>query len=186
MKVNLRKANLIQKRLGEFAAEPVPATTINIDKYVNATEALATQRDGFARSILTKAVAIGLQYGIRNMIADANHNTGITEKIGELACLSKTAALYSSIKLNGLYPGDEAVLSQQADLSAAAQNGYYTKPQFAVSILEQDVVDDLARTIKAIKRSMKEIEDKLLELNLSNEIELTETDVKLLTDLSIL
>lgn len=186
MKITLRKANALQKLIMEQLKKPLSATA-TIDKYCDAATTIHDASQNLAHGATARTALLSVLFNIRDEVGVANHEEGVNERLTKIAYLNKLEEVYKQIaSATSVYPGDERVLKQQTDLVENAKLSQYAGTSFSVSILTPEIIKGSAQVVNDARKERQKLIDELLEINIQAEIELSDDDVAVLTELDIL
>lgn len=190
MEINLRKANAIQQEIRAAMREARAPVTISVTEFEHGEEAILKARTDCETAQVKCESLIGALYEIRAKVGAANEACGLNltltriSEIGELSSLYQQATAKTALRL------DEAVLSGKvAKLREKPREGaYYGHSDDTVStgVFDETSVRAIKARIDGLKREKRDLQDKLLALNVENTITLSEPAVAVLKEEGII
>ncbi len=190
MNINLRKAHALQQSINEEinAVSPL-ATTVSIgrfqDKDVVYSEAVLKFNDNYSRVIeLTGAL-----YDIRKLTAKATQVSGISDNLADIASLDAVIRVIRPLsQVIDFAPSEGELAKIHLDLQEEKSGeGYRTRREaVSVGMVGKNAVDQYKKVITEFRKQKQEISDKILELNVSTNIELAESTVSVLKKYGII
>lgn len=194
MQINLRKANAIQSEIRRAISEKnnVP-NTVGLNEYTKDIE--ADLREATARwqlSVQRKVELTNALFSIRTAVSAANANHGINDILTEVARIEAVMAINSQVanqevakSLDEINGRIEKIKNTPNDTPRSALYGdrYNTVETPVVSKMD---VETAKEVVKLLKRQRQDLQDKLLSLNVTTQIVLTEQTVDALKNEGIL
>lgn len=177
MQINLRKANAIQseirRAINSFDVNSVVTVTEftpNIDETIN--KAAANYEEAISKKIALNAAL----FSIRSAVGKANSESGINDI---LAQVQETEALIS-IKTGVALAQPRKEMSEiNARIEKLKNTTGERSPLYGdryqsveTSVLSQETIDSAKESLRMLKRMRQDLNDKLLELNVSTTIKL--------------
>ena len=179
MNITLRKASALQNAINETLKGLEVTTTATVDEFQDAGAVIAAQREAANKAFVRKTALLDVLYAVRKDVAAANSLAGIADLLADVAQLEKriqlenqlataTAQLESAVldgRLARLREGtSEARLYRHSN---GVDTGVFTEAEIAKSKAE----------VAELKKRKQALQDRLLELNVSTSIELSEKSV---------
>lgn len=183
MKITLRKASAVQLVINEFLNGSVLSTTVSVGRYDDPSVVIGEATAKFSAVLAQKSVLLNVLYSLRKKVATKSHEAGIPDILADIAFLEKYANLLKPLsQVSKFLPSVEVVAQQQADLKAEAQNTarYGSRDSFEVSLIQSGWVENYTSDLSKLRKQKQNLSDRLLELNVRNEIELDENEEKVL------
>lgn len=186
MKINLRKANNVQKTVQGYAHSFEIKNTVSITQFENADQilaeslAVALQKDAL-RDQLTKAV-----YTIRGLIGVANAASGVDNALTQAAYLDKRIAQLEQFIGSGERVKQEVINGKLDKLRTRKDDDtrrsiYGYEDNITTSVFDAGTVENFKNLIKDLKKEKQSLNDKILELNVRTEIEIPQDVVEILS-----
>lgn len=182
MKLSLRKASALQNAIQDHIKTIDIKTNLTLNEFQEAqTEAIATRHTALEndarRSKLTEAV-----YELRKLVGRANVESGVADlltdaafvdkRLGQLKGLAESKVMESIIVLEGK-------LAKLKD-SDAKSRVYGYNDSVETGVFGQEQIETFKSSMRELKKQKQSINDKVLELNVRTEIELSSNTVALL------
>ena len=191
MKLTLRRANTLQLLINDQIAATQILTNITVSKFDNVEELIKNSVEKLDTNLQFRLLLTQLYYNIRKKVGKASQDAGIADLLTDLNAANKAEALYKSLINNqkAMEPVD-VLKARQEDLKnqspTAATVAYRSFGTFETSLISQSGADAIVKQLSNIRKEKQKISDKLLHLNVSTEIELTEQEQEILTKLDLL
>jgi len=187
MKINLRKANAIQLAINEALKGLSFESTVSVNEFQNPQSMINAVSERFNANILRREKLIDVLYSIRKAVAAANNSLGINDRLADVARYDKDLTFYAAHAKAStrVHPGEmigklEKIKNQPAD------RAYYSDKDVMSSVFTEENIEAFRKVVIYAKKQKQALQDELLELNISTKITLTDEDIKVLTDESIL
>jgi len=187
MKISLRKANALQSLIQEGLGENVtPLVTIN--KFENPSAVVASAAKEFLLGVSKKFALVDVLFSIRKKVGHANAEVGIDALLTDLALLEKQSYILKGLASTTTFAAPiEQVQAALDELKTQKQDGIYGRREsINVSIVSRGLVDQYKSSVNTLRKQKQELSDKLLHLNVSTEIELSEEEEAVLKQYEIL
>lgn len=187
MKVSLRKANALQAAIVEAVAALDLSTEISINEFEKPTAKLAEAKERFTANLVARRSLQRVVFELRRKVATANAASGVNDLLADLALNEKDIAFFG--KLAKVTPAleNDVIVGKLGKIKGRGEDQFYGREDVVrTSIFTEDQVDDFKSTVASLKKRKVALQDSLLELNVSTEIELSPEAVKDLTDAGIL
>lgn len=187
MKISLRKANALQLAINETLKSLSFESTVSINEFQDPDAMLSTALERFTVNIARREKLLDTLYRIRKSVSSVNDSLGIDNLLADVARQEKDIVFYSThakaavaLPLKELNGKLEKIKNQPAD------RAYYAEKEVMSSIFSATNIEGCKQIVTAAKKQKQQIQDELLELNISTKITLSDEDVKTLTDENIL
>lgn len=188
MKVNLRKAAAIQKAINTaiMAAEGEMKTSVAVSVYAEAPDReVETAQAKFNDGYQTVTRLTEILYGIRSRVGRADAESGKNDLLTQEALasvLATRAAKYAkaepAVSSRELNAEIEAVRTQQTSRDASIYGR--REHSIATNVLPSDRIKALATEAVEAKRRKTELADRIMQINVSAEIEIPDSDYSFL------
>ncbi len=189
MKVNLRKAAVIQNDLLEFRNKhPLPGLKIELDEFISdISEKVSVARQQFMLKQEQHRQLWEVYYSIRNKVALVNSQVGIVEILAKLEMYKKWIELERELSTTSVpRPIEEIMLRlDKMRKMTPGESGFHSS-SFSVAYATVEDIKESTGRINEYRRKIRQLNDKLLELNVTSEIELSLAEVKYLENAGIL
>jgi hypothetical protein len=185
VKISLRKANALQILINEQINAPIVGTA-TINKFDEPLAVVTEAGDLLITSITQKFDLINVLYYIRKEVAKAGNDAGVAALLTEQALLSKKEAFLKQLASTTQFaPTKEAIDAQLAEIKAP-KTDRYSPTSFTVGLLKKEVVESFKKNLVTIRKEKQKINDKLLHLNVTTEIDLPESVENILKQYEII
>jgi len=187
MQITLRKANAIQIAINEALKGLEFADAITINEFQDAEDEIDAAVGKFGKNLARRNDLLTALYEIRAAVSAANNTAGIDALLASVAKLEKDITFYSAYAKSQVRT-DMAVINgklgrlRTTDESRRGWNG----DNVATTIFDQVALDNFRNLVAAAKKQKQSLQDKLLELNVSTKIDLSENAVSTLEAENIL
>ncbi len=179
MKITLRKASALQNSINDTLKGIDVTTTVTVDEFQDPNTVIAVKRAEVNLLVVRKASLLDVLYTIRKDVAAANSLAGITDLLAEVAQLEKR------IQLQGLLAGATAKLEPavlEGRLARLREGGsearlYRHSNGVDTGVFNEEEIAAAKAELADLKKRKQSLQDRLLELNVSTSVELSEKSV---------
>ena len=179
MNITLRKASALQNAINDTLKGLEVTTTATVDEFQDAVAVIAAKRDEVTKTVVRKTALLDVLYAVRKSVATANAGAGITELLADVAQLEKRMQLQihlasATVQLEpAVLNGRLARLREQ---TGEARIYRHTSGVETGVFSEAEVSSALAE-LADLKKRKQALQDRLLELNVSTTVALSEKSV---------
>lgn len=194
MQINLRKANAIQSEIRRAINETgnIPST-VSVSEYTKDVSVDVQKATVEWQLALQRKVALtNALYAIRTAVAAANANYNVNDILTEVARLEAVMAINSQVanmevarSLDEIQGRIQKLKEAPVDSPRAALYGERYN-QVATSVVTEADVANAKEAVKTLKRQRQDLQDKLLGLNVTTQINLSDETVAVLKGEGIL
>ena len=189
--INLRKANALQSEIRKAISSSGVSDTVSITEYTtDIAGGVEKAMDDFAIDVTRKVALNTALFNIRKSVAQANANMGISDILADVELIDATMAVYSNIAtkqvaktLDEINARIEKMKTTPTNESRIYGDRYNT---VETSVVEQSTIDVAKTKVKELKREKQTLQDKLLTLNVTTVINISDVDVMVLKTEGIL
>jgi hypothetical protein len=189
--INLRKANALQSEIRKAISSSGVSDTVSITEYTtDIAGGVEKAMDDFAIDVTRKVALNTALFNIRKSVAQANANMGISDILADVELIDATMAVYSNIAtkqvaktLDEINARIEKMKTTPTNESRIYGDRYNT---VETSVVEQSTIDAAKAKVKELKREKQTLQDKLLTLNVTTVINISDVDVMVLKTEGIL
>ena len=185
MKVTLRKAASLQGEIRNLLSEDLPRYQIPVNEFTqDVAQEIAKARAELDSVLVSRAALHKALFEIRQNVAIANAQSGVSDSLAQLALLESTArdlALLTREKAQR--PLAETV--QRLEKLREGDNVHYSQPVLVSLLTEADLEQCKAELLKT-RRKIREIKDQLLALNTTTSTLLSSDTVETLQKAGLL
>jgi len=179
MNITLRKASALQNSINETLKGLEVTSTVTVDEFQNAGSVIAAKRDEVTKTIVRKTSLLDVLYAVRKGVAIANAAAGITELLADVAQLEKRIQLQSQLA-GATVQLEPAVLDGRLN-RLREQTGetrlYRSTSGVETGVFTEEEVSRAKANLADLKKLKQTLQDRLLELNVSTTINLSEKSV---------
>lgn len=178
MNINLRKANNIQNQINQL----ISSHSINPNVYVNEFQDIDTVIDqGRLKLLESIDIRVALENAlkeIRMKIGEANHNHSVNKLLTEVAYLDRLIRLAQTLTQYTSQTDRQVIKGQINKMSNV--NDYHGSSTVSTSVLLPQDLDSYKIELAALNKQRQQLKDTILEINIKNEITLSQPTVELL------
>lgn len=179
MKLTLRKANALQLLINEQISATTIHTQATVGKYDDPVQAVIHAGTIFTASLNKTKSLLATLYSIREKVAGSGYEAGIPTILSEIAHIDKlTGVLKPLASLSSFAPSEEILREAHADLKKDPGNtaSYSRRDSFTTGAIPQGWIPSYIQELSTLRKRKQSLSDKLLELNIKHEIELSEEE----------
>lgn len=191
--VTLRKASKFRNRLEiarQQAASLIEQTNITVNVYdPDALQQITKASETFQTNLAQYTAICATLFSIRSRIGRINAENGVNEllaersaKLGQLASMTRLANAESMITLDRIRARIDGTLEQ----IKVNTNRYDTRDTVTVGFATETMIANAKVTEQKLRATLDDIQDTLESINSTKTIELSDTDVAVLTAQRIL
>jgi hypothetical protein len=188
MKLNLRKSSALQESLKQFITQNMPTSDVRINQYEDVNSQLQKAETLFTEQTNSFFLFSDILYEIRKKVSTANQISGINDILTNVALIDKKIQFLSRLINSGEMISSEVLTGKLEKLKTRDESSYYSDSNDNVitSIISSEKMLEFTETLKFLKKEKQSLQDKLLELNISNYIELSDEIVSILQKESLI
>lgn len=183
MKLTLRKANALQLLINEQISATSISTQVSVGKYDDPIAAVIHAGEVFQASLAKTRFLLEVLYSIREKVAKSSHAAGVSTILSEVAHIDKlTGVLKPLASTSSFAPAENVLLEAHADLKKEVSQASYSQRAgaFQTGAIPQGWIPAYLKEISELRKRKQSLSDKLLELNIQNEIELAGNEEEIL------
>ena len=186
MKISLRKANAVQNSINEQIKSLDLSYTVEFNEFQGVQEQIDTVRDNFFKDVETRTHLTSSLYEIRQSVGTANATSKINGILSTAAKLEKDSNFAAMLASKGTQT-DMAVLNGKLKKNAnVVEDSYRSRLSLSTVIFTQAEVDGYKSIAANLKKQKQKLQDQLLELNITTQIQLSDATAQFLTQLNII
>lgn len=192
MKINLRKANVVQEQIQiELKLLGSEKTEIVISIFDTDVETkLNAQLDKVRTTNQRVGRLLEANSFLRATVAQKNAEIGITGYLAEDAMLAAAEVRTRAVTELEIRPSVESlsqeIESRRTTISGVGrENIYGWSYDMTVNVVTQEYVDEARRSLETIRRRRRKIKDEMVTINVRNEFEVPEKVALVLTELGL-
>lgn len=186
MKISLRKASALQAAINDTVATLDLSTEVRINEFEKPSAKMEDTAARFGENLKRRSNLLDALYVVRNAVSVANNDSGIDALLGNAARLDKDLTLYS--RLAKLEPATSAdvIIGKLGKIKGRSEDYYGREDVVSTTVFDSAALNDFKARAFTLKKAKVEIQDKLLELNVRTEIEVSAEVVEILEKENIL
>lgn len=177
VKVSLRKANAIQTNINDLLKSIAVKTTVEISEFQEPTAVLQTANDALMAADVRRSDLLMALYSIRATMGIANFQCGIGNKLSHLAYIDKRLGQLDPLIQESAALKDLHVISGQLDKIRNRREEhrlYGLDSGVSSGVLQPQQMESIRGIIRELKKQKQSLNDEVLHLNVTTEIELTD------------
>jgi len=172
-KINLRKSAAIQKELQARIANINVDTIVDVNEFTKPQDAVAERLQETIDNIQMRTHLLTTLYSIRAKTAQVNSKCGVTALLAEEVRLDKEICLYTELSRSKPRRNFDEIEGQLEKIKKRKEESFSSSDTINVSIFDREQVSTFKETVKTLKKSKQQANDKLLENNVKKSIELS-------------
>lgn len=180
MKINLRNATLIQEQVRKALSEVERPLSVSVEVPItvgdNIGAVVETASTKFFDDLKSAQTLRLLLYGIRKNIGRQNALSGVDDLISDRVNVKEQIATLTRFKNATVFDSD--AIRRTLDLQNAKMksgNGYYND-EVAVSVISAEQLASIKQEIVRNERLLRDINDRILALNVNTFVEISDND----------
>jgi hypothetical protein len=179
MNITLRKASALQNAINDTLKGLEVTTAATVDEFQDAVAVIAAKRDEVTKTVVRKTALLDVLYAVRKSVATANAGAGITELLADVAQLEKRMQLQiplasATVQLEpAVLDGRLARLREQTGEARI----YRHTSGVETGVFSEAEVSSAKAELADLKKRKQALQDRLLELNVSTTVSLSEKSV---------
>lgn len=188
MKINLRKADAIQKAITESIKSLDLSGEVVVSEFeTNVSVFLAEAENTFNKNLDLFHRLTATLYFIRGEVGYQNWNAGISARLSTIAMLEKEIGLLTGLSTKKLQTSVEQIEKQivKSNERPVSVYGSSSSGSVVTTLITAEFADVVKKKLAELKRKRQEYKDELLTLNVSSYITLNETSVAVLREVGI-
>ena len=190
MNITLRKANSLQNSINDQIKSITIADAVNINEFQDAEAVILAKAQ---ESMLTHERRVELTnalYSIRSAVAQANANSGVDQRLTEVARLDKIIG-YNQEMAKMTVRTEASVISGKLEKirnrkEDSRMSIYGHSDEVQTGLLSEETVAQFKAAVLKLKKTKQKLQDEILELNVRTEIQLNSQVVAVLTQEGLL
>jgi uncharacterized protein YdcH (DUF465 family) len=181
MKITLRKANALQNSINDALKQILVVSEVALTEFHRPEDEIARVRAEAEKNIQRRDRLHHALYDIRQRVAGANTNAGVSTNLTLVAEIEKQIQFYTGLSGKEVRQGHEVVagkLRKIAETKSERLYGYSDTVNTSVWTAED--IAGFKKTVSDLKKSKQQLQDIILETNVRTEIELSDETVAVL------
>ena len=188
MKVTLRKASALQAAVSNLIGEIYARPVVSVDDESLVAEEVAEAREDWEKNLRRLRSLIEVKYSLRKAIGDMNHSSGVTSlltqerEIAELMSELETSVERATGRLFTVEQ-IQAKFDKHDQRAALSGSSYMSRAiSIETDLISKEEVAELRKEILSLKRQRQTVNDRVLEINVSTHVTLTDAEETILMD----
>lgn len=177
VKISLRKANAIQVNINDLLKTIQVKSTIEVNEFQDVVATLQAANDAVMAADVRRSDLLMALYSIRATVGSANFQSGIGNRLSNLAYIDKRLAQLSNLVEEKSHLNDLNVINGQLEKIRNRREEhrlYGYENSVTTGVLQKTQIDSIAGIMRELKKQKQKLNDEVLELNVRTEIELTD------------
>ena len=188
MKITLRKASALQSAVSNLIGEIYARPVVSVDDESILAEEVAQAKEDYGTNLRRLRSLIEVEFSLRKAIGEMNHTSGVTNLLTQER---ETTELMSELenvveRVNGRYFTVEQMQAKfdKHNQRVALSGSSYMGRSISVDtdLISKEEVAELRKEMLSLKRKRQAVNDRVLEINVSTHITLTDEEEKILMD----
>ena len=188
MKITLRKASALQAAVSNLIGETYARPVISVDDESLLAEDVAQAKEDYRTNLRRLRSLIEVKYSLRKAIGDLNLSSGVTSLLTQEREIAELMGELDNIveRTNGRCFTVEQMQAkfdkhnQRVALSGSSYMGRSITVE--TDLISKEEVAELRKEILSLKRQRQTVNDRVLEINVSTYVTLTDAEEKILMD----
>lgn len=182
MKITLRKAHALQKELLNEVRKLDFDTDVEINEFEKPERKILDANDLFASRMEMRKDLLDTMYAIRKAVAEANHNTGVDIMLADVARLDNDIGFLNRIvtmtepRVNGDVLAGKLDKIRKSDDTTESRIYGRRSDTVTTHIFDTEELAGFEVMLADAKKEKQKLQDKLLEVNFQNEIEVGDNE----------
>jgi len=177
MKISLRKANALQQEI-QNALKNINLSSlavVRLNEHEDANVQIDTARSNFKDAEVLKSDLTNILYRIRKDVSRSNHKAGVSDLLTEIALIEAHLKDAKDAITAGEQMSAELIAGKIWKIKNNESSSSYDRmsSNFSTSVLSKSYLSNTEKEIAMYKRTRQNLKDKLLELNIKTEIDLS-------------
>lgn len=191
MEINLRKATAIQSEIKNAISAIEVRDRVTLNEFMpDPIGEIEKARAEFNSTVTRKISLTVALYELRNLVSVANAKAGVGVILGNIernnAAIRLVDGYLSSSERNRALSNDEILKRLEKIRNAPAETVRYGSSDVTSSVLDSEAHDAIKVKVRLLRKEVQELQDKLLTINVTTNVTLSEDLVSVLREEGIL
>ena len=188
MKITLRKASALQVAVSNLIDDTYARPVFSVDDESLLAEEVPQAREEYETNLRRLRSLIEVKYSLRKAIGDMNLSAGVTSLLTQEREIAELMCELESIvdRVNGrcfTVEQIQAKFDKHNQRVALAGSSYMGRSiSVDTDLISKEEVDELRKEILSLKRQRQTVNDRVLEINVSTYVTLTDAEETILMD----
>ena len=182
MKLTLRKANALQTAIQDHIKTVDISTSLALNEFQVPQAELSIARNTLLVNDKRRADLTMVLYAIRGAVGNANSQAGVSDLLARAAYLDKRIGQLKGLTESKVVESEVVIEGKLEKLRTQEKNSrmYGYNDTVDTGVLTAEQIEGFKKVMQDLKKEKQTINDKVLELNVRTEIDLTEDVVQIL------
>lgn len=189
MNITLRKANTLQTAINDALKALDINTNVSVNEFQDYVQVIETARSALTANLGRRERLVAALFELRHKVGEANHVSGINKLLTDVAYHDKDLTFFLEMSKHKVQD-DVAVIKGKLDKirnSNSDRAGIYGYTnEVSTSIISGDELAHYQSNVAELRKAKQRMQDKILELNIKTDIELSDLTVQSLRDEKLL
>jgi uncharacterized protein YdcH (DUF465 family) len=183
MKLSLRKVNALQNAIQEHIKTIDVTMSVSLNEFQSPAVELATARSTLIANDAKRALLTKVLYGIRAQVGRANVESGVSDLLADAAYIDKRLGHLKGLTESKVVESDVVIEGKLEKIRTAEKSSrmYGYSDTVDTGVLTAEQIEGYTAEMRNLKKQKQSINDKVLELNVRTEIELSADTISVLT-----
>lgn len=174
MKITLRKLNALQNLIQESVKTISVKTEISINEFQTPAEVDRARKIALDK-ISRREKLTNVWYDIRDLVSAANATSGISSLLTKAAQTDRRMGFLQEMIDNPVQTDRPVIEGKLEKIRSRKEDSHpaFGRDEVVTGVFTAEDMDDFKAQQRALKKSKQEINDKILELNVKTEVELS-------------
>ena len=186
MKISLRKASALQAAINDIMVSLDLSTEVRINEFERPSNKIEEASSRFGENLKRRSNLLDAMYVVRNAVSVANNDSGIDALLGNAARLDKDLTLYSRLAKLEPATSTDVIVGKLGKIKGRSEDYYGREDVVSTTVFDVAALEGFKARAFALKKAKVAIQDKLLELNVRTEIDVSAEVVEILEKENIL
>ena len=178
VKMTLRKANALQSVIQSAINSITVKIVVDLNEFQDISTELQRANDAAMAADVRRSDLLMSLYTLRSLVGRANAQVGISDHLSHGAFIDKRIAQLADFASDAAVLTDGAVIQGKLDkirnrVDASRADFYGRQDSVTTGVLTQTQSDTINGVVRELRKQKQDLNDKILELNIKTEVELT-------------
>ena len=181
MKITLRKANALQNNINDALKQILVVSEVALTEFHKPEDEIARVRAEAEKNIQRRERLNHALYDIRQRVAGANTNAGISINLTLVAEIEKQIQFYTGLAGKEVRQSADVVAGKLRKIAESkSERMYGYNDTVPTSVWTAEDIAGFKKTVSDLKKAKQQLQDVILETNVRTEIELSDETVAVL------
>lgn len=181
MNVTLRKASVLQNAINDAIRSIDVKSEVSLNEFVDAEAEVVRAATDAKSNIVRRDALHQALYDIRRVVARANHESGVNDKLTDVAEVEKQIQFYTGLAGKEVRQSADVVAGKLRKIAESKTERIYGySDTVSTSVFTAEDIAGFKKIVSDLKKNKQKVQDQILEANVRNEVSLSEATVKTL------